>query len=163
MGLDRAIGAQGLDDPAELALASVMLGHIEAAGNTRYDSTDPRGEAVGSWQVGYSTTASGIVEPGAGGSIPTQGPYQVCTAAYFVVCNHAFTHTSTVRRWRFGRQVCRTKRRQMRIHNAVQRSSTRLLCNELCIVIFSTFHNGDRVTGCAHSWKKKSGRRCYQA
>ena len=48
MGLDRAIGAQGLDDPAELALASVMLGHIEAAGNTRYDSTDPRGEAVGS-------------------------------------------------------------------------------------------------------------------
>jgi len=31
MGMDRAIGAQGLDDPAELALASVMLGHIEAA------------------------------------------------------------------------------------------------------------------------------------
>jgi hypothetical protein len=75
MGMDRAIGAQGLDDPAELALASVMLGHIEAAGNTRYDSTDPRGEAVGSWQVGMSTTSTGIMEPGAGGQIPTQGPY----------------------------------------------------------------------------------------
>jgi hypothetical protein len=75
MGMDRAIGAQGLDDPAELALASVMLGHIEAAGNTRLDSTDPRGEAVGSWQVGYSTTSTGIREPGAGGSIPTLGPY----------------------------------------------------------------------------------------
>lgn len=66
MGMDRAIGAQGLDDPAELALASVMLGHLESADNTSLISTDPRGEAVGSWQVGYSTTSTGIREPGAG-------------------------------------------------------------------------------------------------
>jgi len=77
MGMDRAIGAQGLDSPDELALASVMLGHIEAEGNNRTMSTDPRGEAVGGWQVGYARTDTGIVEPGYGGQIPVLGPYQM--------------------------------------------------------------------------------------
>lgn len=77
MGMDRALGAQGLDCPEDLALASVMLGHVESAGNTRLDTWDVRGEAVGSWQVGYSVDDSGRVQPGQGGVIPTQGPYQL--------------------------------------------------------------------------------------
>ncbi len=66
MGSDRAMGHHGLDLPADLALASVNVGHMEIAMPTRNQATDPRGEPAGAWQVGYSTNTSGETVLGSG-------------------------------------------------------------------------------------------------
>ncbi len=76
MGVDRAMGAQGLALPEDLALASAQLGHIEIAENTRTDSVHPWGETPYSWNVGYSVNTSGMLEVG-NGHIPTYGPAQL--------------------------------------------------------------------------------------
>lgn len=76
MGTDRAMGAQGLDQPEDLALSSALLGHIEVTEPTITDSTHPFGETASSWQVGYSVNTSGNIEPG-NGHISQIGPYML--------------------------------------------------------------------------------------
>lgn len=66
MGVDRSMGAQGLDLPEDLALASAQLGHTEVTAPTRTDSQHPWGETPYSWDIGYSVTTSGQLEPGNG-------------------------------------------------------------------------------------------------
>lgn len=66
MGVDRSMGAQGLDLPEDLALASTQLGHIEVTAPMRTDTWHPWGETPYSWQVGYTINSSGEVEPGNG-------------------------------------------------------------------------------------------------
>jgi hypothetical protein len=76
MGVDRSMGAKGLDLPEDLALASAQLGHIEVAANTRTDTTHVWGETPSSWQIGYSVNTSGMLEPG-NGVVPVHGPAQL--------------------------------------------------------------------------------------
>lgn len=74
---ERIIGAQGLDMPEDLAIASAQLGHMEVAGSTRTQSQHPWGETPYSWQVGYSVNERGEVQPGIGADIPQYGPAQL--------------------------------------------------------------------------------------
>ena len=73
MSSDRAIGAQGLDLPEDLALASTQLGHLDVREPTRMDVQHPWGETPSSWRVGYIVNENGNIEPG-NGIIPTLGP-----------------------------------------------------------------------------------------
>jgi hypothetical protein len=73
---DRTVGAQGLDHPNDLVLASAQIGHMEVAGNTRTQSWHPHGETPYSWRVGYTVNSDGQIEPG-NGIIPTYGPGQL--------------------------------------------------------------------------------------
>lgn len=76
LGVDRTVGAQGLDLPEDLALASAQLGHMEVSANTRTDSWHPWGETPHSWNVGAIINQHGEYEPG-NGIIPTYGPGQL--------------------------------------------------------------------------------------
>jgi hypothetical protein len=72
LGMDRALGAAGLDRPEDLALGNVMLGVSEVPASRRLDTLDIRGETASSWRVGYTNG-----EPGNGATIPDQGPYSL--------------------------------------------------------------------------------------